>query len=684
MLESPESLQETLRDGDPEQRRRAVLAATELPLDSALPICLTGLADPDWRVRKEAVGVAIGLGQDHPIAAPLVEALCQGENVGLRNSALEALGRLGDRATFALRDALHAVPVGARKFVIEALGDTRAPEVVPALVREAEGDDANAAAAAIDALARVGGPAAEAALRRRLGATDPFQRMAALDGLARLDAVVPWSELEPLLGDRLVRRVALGVLGRTGHPDAVDPLAEALGDSSNHIVAAAACSLVQLSDADESVAAMRERVSVLGDSARAALRALLVDGHTAARQAAAQLVLVARDRDGLQGVVSLAAEGTLQPEALGDLRRWGVDAIAPLLEVAERSRGLARAMALELASDLGEGGRIEECDVPVAELRAASVAALADADPTVAAAAARSLSWWVLPEDAVLLVDSARAAGGEVAQACGGPLESLAAAHPEAVLEALEDIALEGEAGTTFARALAIIGGQRVSTLLLTGLSAEAPETRRAAVDGLASVGGARAAELVAYALTDEDVDVRSTAARVLGSLRDDDGIPVGVNQLLLALSSGSPAVQAAAAEALAATGSALAIDPLRDLTRSRAPGVAVVALEALRALSDPGLDELLVDTLGHDDPEVVKQALAAIRESGGPRTTARLSVGLSHGRWDVRAAAAGLLATVDADEARGALVEHRRGESDPTVLRTIDEVLADGAGEHG
>lgn len=338
-------------------------------------------------------------------------------------------------------------------------------------------------------------------------------------------------------------------------------------------------------------------------------------------------------------------------------------------------------MALELASDLGEGGRADGLEAPGDELRAAAVAALADADPTVAAAAARSLTWWVLPEHATLLVACARAAGGGVAQSCGGPLDALATAHPEALLAALEDVALEGEAGTTFARALATIGGQRVSSLLLTGLSAEAPETRRAAVDGLASVGGARAAELVAYALTDEDVDVRSTAARVLGSLRDEEGEAVGVTQLLLALSSSTPAVQAAAAEALAATGSAKAIDPLRDLTRSRAPGVAVVALEALRALGDPGLDELLVDTLGHDDPEVVKQALSAIRESDGPRTTVRLSVGLSHARWDVRAIAVRLLATIDADEARRALVEHRRGEVDPMVVGAIDEVLAETSG---
>src|SRR5690606_14067534 len=158
----------------------------------------------------------------------MVAALLQGENVGLRNAALEVLGQLGSAAAEALLAAMATAPAGARKFLIGALGDSGDLEAVHLLAEEAVGEDANNAAAAIDALSRLGGPAAELALRGRLGSPDPFQRMAALDGLNRLRAAVPWEELEPVLDDRLLRRLVLSVLGRCGNEAAVGPLVDAL------------------------------------------------------------------------------------------------------------------------------------------------------------------------------------------------------------------------------------------------------------------------------------------------------------------------------------------------------------------------------------------------------------------------------------------------------------------------
>ncbi|HJK93804.1 MAG TPA: HEAT repeat domain-containing protein, partial [Polyangiaceae bacterium LLY-WYZ-15_(1-7)] len=81
-----------------ERRRRRVreLAGARLD-DERRDALLEGLADPDWRVRAEAVQSVIRCAPEErdPLLPRLVDALAQGENVGLRNAALEALGRLG-------------------------------------------------------------------------------------------------------------------------------------------------------------------------------------------------------------------------------------------------------------------------------------------------------------------------------------------------------------------------------------------------------------------------------------------------------------------------------------------------------------------------------------------------------------------------------------------------------------
>ncbi|NOY94538.1 MAG: hypothetical protein GXP55_25455, partial [Deltaproteobacteria bacterium] len=79
------------------------------------------LADASWRIRKRACGTAVALieagpGGLQPLRRRLLDAIAQGENVGLRNAALEVLGRVGERALEALVAAYDEASPGARKF----------------------------------------------------------------------------------------------------------------------------------------------------------------------------------------------------------------------------------------------------------------------------------------------------------------------------------------------------------------------------------------------------------------------------------------------------------------------------------------------------------------------------------------------------------------------------------------
>jgi HEAT repeat protein len=673
-----EQIAHAMAAADAEARRLALVAIAETLPDDAAEHLLGGLGDPDWRVRKEAARatavVAVRLG----MVPALIGAIAQGENVGLRNAALEVVETLGEAAEAALVAAVPASIGPSRKFLVEALGGARGAGAISVLAEASEDADPNVAAAALEALARAGGPIAERALRKRLTSTDAFQRLAALDGLNRLAAVVPWPELEPLLTDRLVRRVALLSLGRSGSSEAIAPLLEALAEPSAHVVDTALLALGQLTKHDAPLATLiGARLASADERVRSAVRRGLADGKAnEVRIAATRAALLSRDLEALRGVVTLIVEDALPREVLSELSAWGEHAALPLLTLSEQSAGAARSVALELAVDLAT------VDGPLAaRLRLALRAALLDATPLVAAAAARGLARFGTEDDVPALIELAGAAPEILARACAQSLSTLASRIPATVDAAMGDSRLTEHGASALVGVVAALGGPHALERLRSALSSDEVSTRRAALDALARLPTHAAAELAAMALADEDVDVQTAAAAALGNMRDEPARGVAVESLLLVLVSGSPRVQAAAARALGALGDGGAVEPLRDLARSRAPGVAVAALEALRNLREPTLDELLVESLGHPDTEVVKQALLSIHEHGGPRAVSRLAVALAHSQWDVRRLAAVLLGGLGTPESRATLAAHRTTETDDLVRTALDAALAGSGG---
>lgn len=679
---------ESYQAGEVEERRLAIAALGEraegAPED--VELLRLGLGDEDWRVRKESVlAAARHVGWGEPLFEMLVGAITQGENVGLRNAAVEALGRIGAQAVAPLLEALPRIPEAARKFVFEALGDLGELEAVPVLVRSVENDEPNTAAAALDALSRIGGPEAEAALRRRLSHPDPFQRLTALEGLEKLGAAVPYAELAPLLGDRLVRRGVIALLGRSGDFGAVAPLVDALGDRSRAVLGAAIPALLELSEETEDLReACRERLLELDESTRARIRDVLVEGDLKTRQSAAHLLLLAMDQPALGEIVALAGGGMLAPAALDVLSLWGEVGIAPLLDVARRSEGASRAAALELGSALAhEALRGERGSIAVSEaIREAIHEGLGDIEPVVRRAAIRALGLWAQPDDASTLVRAVVHGGGELAAATAATLEQLAAEAPDAVREALRGAELDGPGGHALASVLALVEGEDAFDRLALALRSERSVLRRAAVNALARIGGRRARDEIQFALTDDDLDVRSTAARALGNLRDEEGRPIGIDALLLSLETDEPLLLASIARALGNTLDPRAIEPLKSLVVHQEPQVAVAAIEAARKLDCADFGELARAALSHEDEEIVKQALCAIADERSDDVAAALGIGLEHPAWHVRALAARLLVERGGRGARSILEARRAREADHAVLEIIDGALGRGGGE--
>ncbi|RLB56547.1 MAG: hypothetical protein DRJ42_03010 [Deltaproteobacteria bacterium] len=667
-----DQIRSALLDPDVEVRRSAVVGLETSALAEAPELVLIALGDVEWRVRKEAARVAACLAERHPLVADLTAAVSQGDNIGLRSAAIEVLGILGPAVGEQLVSALDTVPESGRKFLVTALGEVGGDAVMPALGVASRSDDVNLVSAAIDALVRIGGDAAAILLRERLTSGDSFIHLAALDGLDRIGAPIPYEELAPLLHDRLLRTVAIRALGRTGDVAALPALREALEDRSSHVVSDAMRSIFQVcTDVPDAVEALAGLMGQLPEEGGQVIERLVREGDLATRRGAAIVLLLARISVGLPSVLDLIANEEL-PAALGlAFQAWGRDAVRPLLEVHQSVVGRGRALALELAAELARGPETDLAD----DLRTALRSGLEDRELEVRVCAARGLGAFATEDDAGRLVAVAFGSPS-LARSASASLRALHQRSPAAVEKALSEVELEGQGGAALTKLVGELLGARGLTRLSAALSADDPPTRRAAIEAFSRLGGLNSGHSIVLALADEDVDVQVAAANALGRLRDADGRPVGVDQLLLALESREPAVQAAAARALAAVCEGRAIEPLRDLLREGPPGAALAAMESLRALADPTLGDLLMEALGNDDEELVKQVLSAIYDAGGGRAAVRLAVALSHPAWDVRRHAVMLLADLGGEEARAALEARALVEEDDLVGETLEAAL--------
>src|SRR6059036_2684478 len=90
-------LLEQARSSDPDARQKAAYAVSHAADDRDLPLMFELLGDKDWRVRKTIVDGLVADPQPEVIEG-LLGALADSENAGKRNSATEALMRIGAAA----------------------------------------------------------------------------------------------------------------------------------------------------------------------------------------------------------------------------------------------------------------------------------------------------------------------------------------------------------------------------------------------------------------------------------------------------------------------------------------------------------------------------------------------------------------------------------------------------------
>jgi HEAT repeat protein len=683
-----EDVERRLSAQDPEERRRAV-ADIARSLESDWPrLLVRALGDLDWRVRKEAVAAARSFLASKEVLAALVRVLGPGDDVGLRNAAVEALGAFGTLAVDALAAAMPELDADGRKLAAEALarsGDAAALSVLESMLD----DEPNVRAAAIEAVATVGTAdvdRAAALLERCLVTDDTLAALGALEGLNRLGSAVAWPMLKPHLQNPVLRDAVLVAAGLSGHPDAAPHLARALataqGRSFQSVIGALATYVANEPGARKSA---RAALGALGEATRRRLidQFRIETDDVAGRRSVLLVVGALGTTDAADVVIEALGDDRLAAEAEQALGMLGPAAILALARRARTGPPHERAACVEQLGQLADASTqaiacqaiLDATEDGAQEVVRAALVALAQiGDEGTFGLASR----WLTPSAPPAL----RQAAALALAACAGRFPDLARslarqAKPEAPEAAVSAIVIGVLPDPVMGSA------SDDAAFLADAASNECAIVRRVALEAIARFGGAQAVEAASFGVTDEAPEVQLAAIRALGRMKDDAGRAVGAARLLDVVRTFSDdGLGVAAIEALGETGDPSVLEVLRGVAREGAAMRAVAAVEAIGRIEAPGRVDALIHALSHAEVEVVKAALRTLaREDRDPRGSAHVAACLDHEAWDVRRLAAELLGRRADTGAKQLLRQRLIGEQEPLVRQEIQRSLAEAEG---
>jgi HEAT repeat protein len=677
-----QDLEAAFASEDPESRRRAVefLREPDLELDSPARYLLRALGDSDWRVRKQAVEVVRALAPGAELLSGLVLVLEPGDNVGLRNAAVEALGAFGEPAVRAIAGKLATLNADGKKLAAEALARILLPSALAVLRPLLLDQDPNVRAAALDAIATVGASAGSEAfdilngfLRRPN--EEAFVRLCALDGINRLGSLLSWRTIESMLGDPVLERSACSAAGRSSHPEAWGALLAAFERARGGGVSAVLSALVEYSRAfAQNQLLLRAEPPTVAVVERLLGLASTRNDDLGSRKAA----LIVAGALGVERIAPIAAEALsdvrLLAEADESLSLLGARAVPALLERAQSADPDTRAACIEIVTGLS--------DAAAAPLAVTAIRRWMEAGtPVVVRAGLGAIT--LLGDESCFATVSAWLGNEEAASAAETALAALAQRYPEAARQLARSAGAEGAEAHAAAVIQSVLPAPIRDTLaddvayLSLLLSNSERALRRAALSGLGNAGSELGVHAAAFALTDEEPEVRFAAVLALSRLRSADGVLLGLGKLLeLVENSDDEELVAATLGALADAGDPRVLGVLRPLLRNAPPMVAVAAIEALARVPDSRRVEALIEGLSHGEPEVVKASMLALGDTVDPRVLAHFGACLDHDAWDVRRLSADMLGRVGGESAHALLRVRLPREDNPRVLEAIGRAL--------
>ena len=654
-----QELEKLLSDADIEVRRQAVEKLRGGRDSTYIPLLLKAMTDVSWRVRKSAVEILFDEYALDQYIHGLIDLLYIEDNAGARNSAIEALIKLGRKTTVFLIEGFKTTNRDVRKFIIDVLGEQMDSRSLPLMLEALKDEDENVRATAVEHLGKAGELSVVDALIEILDSGDLWTAYPAADALGRIGNRKAVPHLLEALNRKPLREPVLKALGMLADPSTLSRVIALLQDSSKNIQEHALRTIEKMYHNGIKAEEITEEFKKgLGDKAMEVLIAHAWSNKNEVRISAILLLGLMKDEAAYGPLLDISHEEEFSEDVKKAFVFIGKDRPESLLKLFDTGNPHQLRFICEVAGEIVS---------PVYYDKFAKL--MNDEDGHVRSMAARSMARLDNPESVAMLMRLLIDPYEDVQEAAVDALSMLNEhLNPEDLLVMLKSEYAVLRRNT--ARLLGKIKAQQAVTDLGFALKDEKIAVRKAVVEALSLIGTEEAVRYLTYALTDEDPDIRISATLSLGSIGG-EGI---LDSLTILTADPDNFVRVSAAKAIGMLRDRRAVTILMFLLKDESGFVVTTALEALKAIDGDEARKAISAMLSSPDDEVKRTAISCLEEFEG--VEALLVPFLKDPDWATRMAAVKSLRRYAQGNIRAELEKLLDVEEDPTVIKAVEEIL--------
>lgn len=600
-----QEIQFALQSSDEEIRRSALPELRNVPLNDACPMIFSAMGDESWRVRKEAVELFVASSPDECCLGDVLELLRSEENAGLRNSAAEALTRLGSLAARPLIHRVKDPDPDVRKVVIDVLGAIGDPLFVPQLRDALHDPDVNVASAAAEQLGCLGDPRVIPDLLQALMTQENtlfrFSVLGALSVLATPAPVPP--ELLKLAEQEMLKKAVFDCLGSISDDSSLSLLLEGFTCSQSSCRGAALKALYKIYR--RSGAAARQKISgtvrtLKGSSSLTPLLALFSGQDVILTEALIWLSSVTEDVRCVPMLIDASSDERYTEDALAALKNFGHETLSELVSSYTTLDENGRRTLCSLIGECGysQYGKLvtDALTDPAASVRRA------------AAYATGKLGLVTSIQGLVALIDDT---DEDVSDAAVSALRELSILERHSLLDTACRFSESASPRHRQVAALLLATlGEGDSLLLL--IKDEEPLVRKSAVSAIGAFRHESFLSILKMALTDEDPDVRIAVADALGKAHNTAALDV----LEYAMNDNDMWVQCAVLKAIAAISAERALSVITRIHEKADGLLMITCLQLLEKMGGAVAEKIMKTALASPDSDVARQAAISLKRS--------------------------------------------------------------------
>ena len=649
------------RSLDVEQKLRAI---TTLKSNDAatLPYVLEAMADSEWRVRQSGVDGMVSAAPFCNAVDQVISALQSSHNGFLRDSATEALVRLGTNAVVPLLGKVRACDPYLKKLIMDilgAIGDCRAVPVCLSLMSET---DENVAVSAIKALGKLKDDRAVEPLIAEL--RQDHRPLAQFSAVTTLQELGDGRAIEPLiavLGRTSFEPAVLEALGHIGDSRVLNPLVQALRLGSVHVRHTAVHALIRLhhrmpADTRTKIVC-RLREIYENDTARYLLACVHEGQHSVKRNAITVMGWMG-DVNAIDALVAVFDESCKEEivTAFALMQREAVPRLLDHLRHApdELREGIVRALG-----EIGDRKAVHGL-----------VLLAADSNGRVRQSVAGALGRLGDPMGVRPLLRLLEDSDSNVQEAA---YHALIHFKGQTLIDRLMDFVGNAQPALHCyaAKLLGLFKAEQAKACLIQDLKNPDPTIRRTAIVAL-NMFGVDVEEICRTAVADEAPSVRLEAVRILAERQESFGEAL----LLPLLHDPVYEIRAEVIRVLGERRNPALIEMVLPFVSDQPKVITIAACEALVNLHARQAEKALANLLTSTDHEVRQAAVTALGSLAGVDVVDAVLPLLNDPCWNVRAATVVTLGKINATSMLGRLHEMAQGDPDHLVRESARFVL--------